>query len=69
MKLIAVRPHIKLFCTDARSQLKVKIADMTDNLDISRISRSTDRDRERIRMYEKNIIGFDCIKKWFMDFF
>ena len=36
--------------------LRVKIADMTDNMDISRISNPTDRDRERIRIYKKTII-------------
>lgn len=36
--------------------LRVKIADMTDNMDISRIPNPTDRDRERIRIYKKNII-------------
>ncbi len=36
--------------------LKVKIADMTDNMDISRISNPTERDRERIRIYKKNIV-------------
>ena len=36
--------------------LKVKIADMTDNADISRIPNPTDKDRERTRIYKKNII-------------
>lgn len=36
--------------------LRVKIADMTDNMDISRISNPTERDRERIRIYKKNIV-------------
>lgn len=36
--------------------LRVKIADMTDNANISRIPNPTDRDRERIRIYQKNII-------------
>ena len=36
--------------------LRVKIADMTDNMDISRIPNPTDRDRERIRIYKKNIL-------------
>ena len=36
--------------------LRVKIADMTDNMDISRISNPTEKDRERIRIYRKNIV-------------
>lgn len=36
--------------------LRVKIADMTDNADISRIPNPTDRDRERTRIYKKNIL-------------
>ncbi len=36
--------------------LRVKIADMTDNMDISRISNPTEKDRERIRIYKKNIV-------------
>ena len=36
--------------------LKVKIADMTDNMDIARISNPTEKDRERIRRYKKNIV-------------
>lgn len=36
--------------------LKVKIADMTDNMDLSRISHITDKDRARIRNYEINIV-------------
>ena len=36
--------------------LKVKIADMTDNLDLSRISYPTDKDRARIKIYRENII-------------
>ena len=36
--------------------LKVKIADMTDNLDLSRISHPTDKDRARIKVYRENII-------------
>ena len=36
--------------------LKVKIADMTDNADISRIPNPTERDRERTRIYKKTII-------------
>ena len=36
--------------------LRVKIADMTDNADISRIPNPTDKDRERIRIYKKNIL-------------
>lgn len=36
--------------------LRVKIADMSDNADISRIPNPTERDRERIRIYKKNIV-------------
>lgn len=36
--------------------LKVKIADMSDNADISRISNPTDKDRERTRIYKKTIL-------------
>ena len=36
--------------------LRVKIADMTDNADISRIPNPTDRDRERIRIYKKTLL-------------
>jgi GTP diphosphokinase / guanosine-3',5'-bis(diphosphate) 3'-diphosphatase len=36
--------------------LKVKIADMTDNMDISRIPNPTDKDYERNRIYKKNIL-------------
>ncbi len=36
--------------------LRVKIADMTDNMDISRMDNPTNRDRERIKIYRKNII-------------
>ena len=36
--------------------LRVKIADMTDNMEISRISNPTERDKERIRIYKKNIV-------------
>jgi (p)ppGpp synthase/HD superfamily hydrolase len=36
--------------------LKVKIADMTDNAEISRIPNPTEKDRERTRIYKKNII-------------
>ena len=36
--------------------LRVKIADMSDNADISRIPNPTDRDRERTRIYKKNIL-------------
>ena len=36
--------------------LRVKIADMTDNADISRIPNPTEKDRERTRIYKKNII-------------
>lgn len=36
--------------------LKVKIADMSDNADISRIPNLTDKDRERTRIYQKNIL-------------
>ncbi len=36
--------------------LKVKIADMTDNADISRIPNPTERDRERTRIYKKTIL-------------
>ncbi len=39
--------------------LKVKIADMTDNADISRIPNPTDKDRERTRIYKKNIIKLE----------
>ena len=42
--------------------LKVKIADMTDNMDISRISNPTDKDYERIRIYQKNLLKLQkCI--------
>ena len=36
--------------------LKVKIADMTDNMDLSRISNITQKDLERVTNYKKNII-------------
>ena len=36
--------------------LKVKIADMSDNADISRIPNPTDKDKERTRIYKKNIL-------------
>ena len=36
--------------------MKVKIADMTDNSDVSRISHPTDKDRARIETYQKNIL-------------
>jgi len=36
--------------------LRVKIADMSDNADISRIPNPTDRDKERTRIYKKNIL-------------
>ena len=36
--------------------LKVKIADMSDNADILRIPNPTDKDRERTRIYQKNIL-------------
>ncbi len=36
--------------------LRVKIADMTDNADISRIPNPTKRDRERIRIYKKTLL-------------
>ena len=36
--------------------LKVKIADMTDNMDLNRITNITEKDRERIRNYQKNIV-------------
>lgn len=36
--------------------LKVKIADMTDNMDISRIPNPSERDRERTRIYKKTIL-------------
>jgi GTP diphosphokinase / guanosine-3',5'-bis(diphosphate) 3'-diphosphatase len=36
--------------------LKVKIADMTDNMNISRIPNPTERDYERTRIYKKNIL-------------
>ena len=36
--------------------LKVKIADMTDNMDLSRIANITEKDRERIRNYKLNIV-------------
>lgn len=36
--------------------LKVKIADMTDNMDLSRITNITEKDRERLRNYQKNIV-------------
>jgi GTP diphosphokinase / guanosine-3',5'-bis(diphosphate) 3'-diphosphatase len=36
--------------------LKVKIADMTDNADISRILNPTEKDYERTRIYKKNIL-------------
>ena len=39
--------------------LKVKIADMSDNADISRIPNPTDRDRERTRIYKKNILKLE----------
>ena len=41
---------------DNEIALRVKIADMTDNMDISRISNPTEKDRERIRIYKKNIV-------------
>lgn len=36
--------------------LRVKIVDMTDNADISRISQPTDKDKERTIIYKKNIL-------------
>ena len=39
--------------------LKVKIADMNDNADISRIYNPGDRDRERTRIYKKNILKLE----------
>ena len=36
--------------------LKVKIADMTDNMDLSRITNITEKDRARIRNYQINIV-------------
>lgn len=36
--------------------LKVKIADITDNMDLSRISNPQERDYERIRIYKKNLL-------------
>ena len=39
--------------------LRVKIADMTDNADISRILHPTDKDRERTRIYKKNILKLE----------
>ncbi|MDJ0743782.1 MAG: hypothetical protein QNJ32_10520 [Xenococcaceae cyanobacterium MO_167.B27] len=41
---------------DNEIALRVKIADMTDNLDISRIYNPTEKDKERIRIYKKNIV-------------
>jgi GTP diphosphokinase / guanosine-3',5'-bis(diphosphate) 3'-diphosphatase len=41
---------------DNRLALKVKIADMSDNADISRIPNPTDKDRERTRIYKKTIL-------------
>ncbi len=41
---------------DNEIALRVKIADMTDNMDLSRISNPTEKDRERIRIYKKNIV-------------
>ena len=39
--------------------LKVKIADMNDNADISRIPNPSDKDRERTRIYEKDILKLE----------
>ena len=39
--------------------LKVKIADINDNADISRISNPSNRDRERTRIYKKNILKLE----------
>jgi GTP diphosphokinase / guanosine-3',5'-bis(diphosphate) 3'-diphosphatase len=36
--------------------LNVKIADMTDNTNLSRIQQPTDRDIDRIRVYKKTIL-------------
>ena len=36
--------------------LKVKIVDMTDNMDLSRITNITEKDRARIRNYQINIV-------------
>jgi (p)ppGpp synthase/HD superfamily hydrolase len=36
--------------------LRVKIADMIDNADISRMDNPTEKDRERTRIYKKNIL-------------
>lgn len=36
--------------------LRVKIVDMQDNADISRIPNPTNEDRQRTRMYKKNIL-------------
>jgi GTP diphosphokinase / guanosine-3',5'-bis(diphosphate) 3'-diphosphatase len=41
---------------DNRLALKVKIADMSDNADISRIPNPTDKDRERTGIYKKTIL-------------
>jgi GTP diphosphokinase / guanosine-3',5'-bis(diphosphate) 3'-diphosphatase len=41
---------------DNRLALKVKIADMSDNADISRIPNPTDKDRERTKIYNKTIL-------------
>ncbi|MBE9044927.1 HD domain-containing protein [Pleurocapsales cyanobacterium LEGE 10410] len=44
---------------DNPTALKVKIADMTDNADISRIPNPTDKDKERTRIYKKNILKLE----------
>lgn len=52
-----------------KKALRVKIADMTDNADISRIDNPTEKDRERTRIYQKNILKLQkkvkriCLKK------
>lgn len=41
---------------DNRLALKVKIADMSDNADVSRIPNPSDKDKERTRVYKKTIL-------------
>ena len=42
--------------------LTVKIADMRDNADISRIPNPTERDHERTRIYKRNILELEQLR-------
>lgn len=43
--------------------LTVKIADMTDNLDLTRIPNPTEKDYQRLKKYQKNIIRLKNIQE------